>query len=52
MKVYTINRGGVDLTVQLSDEDAKRLGATPVERKPVASKGRTPRNKARTPNDK
>lgn len=31
MKIYTVKRGGVELTVQLSDEDAKRLGARPVK---------------------
>lgn len=57
MKVYTIRRGGVDLTVQLSEEDAERLGATPVQAKPVQAKpaqakGVVPNNKARKPNNK
>lgn len=30
MREYLIVRGGVELTVQLSDYDAKRLGAKPV----------------------
>lgn len=42
MKTYIVNRGGVDLEVQLSDEDAKRLGL-----EPVGEKKRTPANKAR-----
>lgn len=52
MKVYTIHRNGVDLTVQLSEEDAKRLGAKLVTPKVAPVKARAPRNKARTPNDK
>lgn len=45
MKTYRLTRGGVTFEVQLSDEDAKRYGAVPVE---AEKKAATPRNKART----
>lgn len=41
MNVYTVTIGGVEHTMQLSDEDAKRLDAQPV--KAAAA----PANKAR-----
>lgn len=51
LKKYQISvprRGGdVVTTVKLSDEDAKRLGAKPVD--VTESKARTPRNKAAKP---
>lgn len=46
MREYRISVGGQELTVQLSEEDAKRLGAKPVETKqaaPAANKARAPR---------
>src|SRR5699024_12271535 len=50
---YIIKRGGVELTVKLSEETAKRVGATPVDgTKPASSKGRKPQNKSKTPQDK
>lgn len=53
MNEYIIKRGGVELTVKLSEETAKRVGATPVdETKPASSKGRKPQNKSKTPQDK
>ncbi|EPH17560.1 hypothetical protein HMPREF1484_00245 [Dermabacter sp. HFH0086] len=42
MQTYLVNRGGVDLEMQLSDEEAKRLGL-----EPVGKKERTPTNKAK-----
>lgn len=47
MREYTITRGGVELTVLLSDEDAKAFGARPVEaaEKRPENKGRRPVNK-------
>lgn len=47
MKEYTVTIGGIEHTVQLTDEDAKRLGAKPVETKQAA-----PANKARTASNK
>lgn len=47
MKEYIVTRGGVELTVKLSPETAKRLKARPVE-----AKARAPRNKGRTPANK
>lgn len=47
MQEYTVIIGGIKHTVQLSDEDAKRSGAVPVETKQDAL-----RNKAATPRDK
>lgn len=43
MNEYTINVGGLDHTVLLSEEDAKRLGATAVSSKSAPA----PANKAR-----
>lgn len=37
MKQYIVKRGGVELTMQLSDEDAKRMNARPVPAKPAPS---------------
>lgn len=42
---YTLTVGGQELTFRLSDEDAKRYGATPVKAK---ARDTVP-NKARTP---
>lgn len=46
MKVYTVSINGIDHTVQLSEQDAKRLGVVEVKEavKP-ANKQATPRNK-------
>ena len=45
MKEYTVTLGGIDYTMQLNDEDAKRYGDTA---KPVAVKeADAPKNKAR-----
>lgn len=57
MKEYIVTRGGVELTVKLSPETAKRLKARPVEVPEADStadepKGRAPRNKGRTPANK
>lgn len=49
MKVYEIKTRGGTFRVQLSDEDAKRRGLTPVE---PESKKATPANKARTAGNK
>lgn len=43
MREYLIVRGGVELTVQLSDHDAKRTGAKPV----TESRGRKASMKAK-----
>lgn len=53
MKQYTVQIRGLDHTVQLDDEDAKRLGdgAKPVDSK-TATKQAKPANKAATPADK
>lgn len=51
MKEYTLTGSAGEYTVQLSDEEAKRLGATPVEKKTEA-KAAKPANKARTAADK
>jgi len=48
MREYEVTIGGLPHTVQLSDEDAKRLGAQPVETKQAPS----PKNKARAPQTK
>lgn len=48
MKEYTVTIGGIDHTVQLSDEDASRLGAEPVATKESAA----PKNKARSAQSK
>ena len=64
MKEYIVTRDGIDLTMRLSAETAKRLRARPVTRpepedpdagKPggrVKGKRRSPANKARTPSNK
>lgn len=52
MREYLITRGGVELTVQLSDADAKRMGARPVGSKKPATKGKEPANKAAAPDNK
>ncbi|MBA3781015.1 MAG: hypothetical protein H0X12_04070 [Nocardioides sp.] len=43
MKEYILDIGGVEHTVQLSDEDAKTRGLKPVEEKAAPA----PKNKAR-----
>lgn len=43
MKVYEVQINGLPHTMQLSEEDAKRLNA-----KPVVTKQAAPANKART----
>lgn len=49
MKEYTVNIGGLDHTVLLTDEDAKRLGAKAVETVKTATKvAPAPQNKARS----
>ena len=52
MNEYIIKRGGVELTVKLSEETAKRLGAKPVSEPQAEPKKATPRNKSKTPQDK
>jgi len=53
VKEYVVIRGGVELTVKLSEATAKRVGAQPVSKdKPAPAKGRKPQNKSRTPQDK
>jgi hypothetical protein len=47
VKTYTVNIGGLDHTLLLSDGDAKRLGAKVVET-PEAKSAPKPANKART----
>ena len=42
MKEYTVNIGGLDHTLLLSEEDAKRLDAKPVQTKAAPA----PKNKA------
>lgn len=37
MKEYTVDVGGIEHTVLLSDEDAKRLGAKSTEEKVVSA---------------
>ena len=46
MKEYRVSINGIDHTMQLSDEDAKRLGATPVKAE-ASTKVRAPANKAK-----
>lgn len=49
MKEYTVTIGGVDHTMQLSDEDAKRMDAKPVSTKAAdapANKSRSAKNKS------
>ena len=47
MKEYVIDVGGLEHTVLLSDEDAKRLGATEAKAAPApANKSRAAKNKA------
>ena len=48
---HTVIHKGIPLTVMLSDEDAERLGAEPIEGAP-AKKAATPANKARQPEGK
>ncbi|MGP5050167.1 hypothetical protein ACTXI9_01535 [Brachybacterium alimentarium] len=57
MQEYIVTRGGVQLTVKLSPETAKRLKARPVQVPEADSpadelKTRAPRNKGRTPANK
>lgn len=50
MREYVVMIGGLPHTMQLSDEDAAREGAVPVQNKqaePPKNKARKPRNKAR-----
>lgn len=50
MKEYEVIIGGLRHTLQLTDEDAQRIGATPVEVKQApkpANKSRRAANKAR-----
>lgn len=49
MKVYTVTIGGIEHTMQLSDEDAKRYGDAA---KLVASKSSDAPNKARSAKNK
>lgn len=51
MKEYTVTGPTGEYTVLLSDEDAKKQGATPVEKKTEA-KSAKPANKSRTASDK
>lgn len=51
MQEYIVIRGGVELTVKLSPETAKRLKARPVQDSPEP-KARAPRNKSRAPANK
>lgn len=44
LKEYVVNTGGIDTTVQLSDEDAKRYGE---HAKPATKAALAPANKAR-----
>lgn len=46
MKEYTVVIGGVEHTVQLSAEDAKRLGATEVKSADAPNKARKAANKS------
>ncbi len=48
LKEYTVNIGGVEHTMQLSEEDAKRYG----DAAKAASKSSTPSNKSRTAENK
>lgn len=48
LKEYEVNGS----TFQLSDEDAKRLGAKPVTAKAEAKEAKAPANKARTASNK
>jgi len=53
LREYTVTTsGGYETTMQLTEEDAKALGATPVEKvKPAEAKAVSapPRHKARSP---
>lgn len=46
MKQYIVKRGGVELTMQLSEEDAKRMNARSVPAKPVAPEADSPADEA------
>lgn len=48
MKEYTVNIGGLEHTMLLSDEDAKRMDAQPVGTKAAAA----PSNKSRSADTK
>lgn len=57
LREYHVVMNGAPTTVLLTDEDAARLGATPVAQEPATApapeaKARRPANKARTPKDK
>jgi hypothetical protein len=55
MDEYTVEIGGIEHTIQLSEEDAKRLNASRVVvtvPAKVAEKSKTASNKARTVSDK
>jgi hypothetical protein len=48
MDEYTVNIGGIDHTMLLDADDAKRLGATPVKATPAPeAKAAAPANKSR-----
>lgn len=48
MKTYTVTINGVEHTMRLSDEDAKRMDAQPVKEKAAPAKS----NKARSSKNK
>lgn len=47
MDEYTVSIGGIEHTMLLDPEDAKRLGATPVKAKAAEPKAAAPANKSR-----
>jgi hypothetical protein len=53
MREYTVMIDGLPHTMQLSDEDARREGAVPVDTQTAETKQAEPKpNKARTPKNK
>lgn len=54
MNEYTVVIGGVEHTMQLDDDEAKRLDAKPAGKasKSTSSKSSTPANKSRSASDK
>lgn len=53
LKNYTVKIGGLEHTLQLSEDDARRLKVSEAAPAAPAPKGRKPRNKAAAPaNDK
>lgn len=49
MKTYTVTIAGIEHTMQLDDQDAKRLGAT--QDSTASTKAKTAQNKSAAPGD-